>query len=93
VSARDVLSARPLSNWPTRPGMNSLPCATDRAFPRWLRAARLEAGLSLRELAMRTQLSTSYLSALERDTPNNGAPRQPSAAALGRLRRALGAGA
>jgi hypothetical protein len=83
---------RNLSPFPIHPGMGQLPCATDRPFPQWLRAARLERGLSLRELSVLTRLSKSYLSGLERDTPNCGTTREPSPAVVARLRLALGAG-
>ena len=48
-----------------------------------LRAARLAAGLSLRELADRTQVSNAYLSQLERGL------HEPSLSVLGAVSRAL----
>lgn len=74
---------RPLSPWPTRPGMGALPPATP--FGRNLRAARLARGLGLRELALRVGVSRTSLSDIERGV------RPPSAVVRAKLWRELGA--
>ena len=83
---------RNFSPWPIKVGMGALPCETEREFPQWLRSARLERGLSVRELALRAGVSKSYVSGLERDTPNHGTARQPSPEVVSKLAAALGVG-
>lgn len=74
---------RGLSPWPNTLGKFCRP--TTDPFGSMVRAQRLAAGLSLRQLAARASVSRSYLSDLER-----GQVAAPSQAVVGRISEALG---
>jgi HTH-type transcriptional regulator, competence development regulator len=62
------------------------------SFGKWLLDARKKAGLTQEQLAERSGLSPSYISALERQEPNTraGEPRMPRPETVNRIAKALG---
>jgi transcriptional regulator with XRE-family HTH domain len=63
------------------------------SFGKWLLETRKKAGLTQEQLAERSGLSPSYISALERQEPNTraGEPRMPRPESVNRIARALNA--